>query len=165
MWRTHLRRTVPLMTCCLFVVVGVVLAQSGMMAKRNVIAERKQLMKNSSGNFKDAKAKAKDGQLARIAINAQTMAINARHIPLLYPEGSMGTEELKTRAKLEIWQDWEGFTAAAKQLQNAAMKLSKLTKDAEKMGTTGEQVAEAFKAVGGACKNCHKKFRVPKKKK
>ncbi len=39
-----------------------------------------------------------------------------------------------------------------------------LTKNADKKGVTGEQVSQAIKTLGGACGNCHKKFRQSKKK-
>lgn len=139
-------------------------ANSGPMAKDGVIAERKELMKNTAGNFKDARQKAKSGAFARMAVNAQTVAINARHIPALFPVGSQGTAETKSRAKAGIWQDWDGYLAANQQLQEAANKLYTLTKDADKMGVSGAEIDAAIKAVGGSCKNCHKKFRVPKKK-
>lgn len=158
---------------CLAALLGCMPEQQGMMMakddsmmqKKSVIDDRKEVMRNTSGHFKDLRQKAKDEQLAQIAINAHTMAINARHIPMLFPEGSMGTPEVKSRAKPEIWQDWNGFTAAAKRFEDAATDLMKLTKDADKMGVTGMQVGTAVKAVGAACKNCHKKFRAPKKKK
>jgi len=162
------RRTMRVVTGCLslFAVLGwIALANSDMMAKGDVIAERKELFKNNSGNFKDAREKAKAGAFASIAVNAQTIAINARHIPALFPAGSMGKPEDKSRAKPEIWEDWNGFTDASQQLQDAANKLYNLTKDAGKMAVTEAQVTEAIKAVGGACKNCHDKFRVPKKEK
>jgi cytochrome c556 len=149
--------------CVVGVLSSGVLAQSGMMGERDVIAERQELMKNTGGNFKDLSQKAKEGQFARIAVNAHTIAINARHIPILFPKGSMGTAEQKSRAKAEIWQDWEGFTAAAKKAQEAAMDLMNLTKDADKMAVTAEQVAASREALLDACKACHKKFRVPKK--
>jgi cytochrome c556 len=162
------RYTLTVATGCisLFAVLGwVAIANSDAMGKGDVIAERKELMKNTSGNFKDAREKAKAGAYARIAINAQTIAINARHIPGLFPAGSTGSPEDKSRAKAEIWQDWDGFKAASQQLQDAASDLYKLTKEADKMAVTEAQVTEALKAIGGACKNCHDKFRVPKKKK
>ena len=143
---------------------GSMMAKDDTMALKKVIDGRKELMRNTSAHFKDLREKAKEGQVAAIAVNAHTMAINARHIPGLYPTGSMGTPEIKSRAKAEIWQDWDGYTAAAKQLENAATDLMKLTKDADKMGVGSAQVDASIKAVGGACKNCHDKFRVPQKK-
>lgn len=166
--RKNWQYTLRVVTGCLslFAVLGwIALASSDTMAKGDVIADRKELFKNNSANFKDAREKAKAGTFARIAVNAQTIAINARHIPALFPAGSMGSPEDKSRAKPEIWQDWDGFTEASQQLQDAANNLYKLTKDADKMAVTEAQVTEALKALGGACKNCHDKFRVPKKKK
>jgi cytochrome c556 len=141
------------------------MAKDDTMQTKKVIDGRKELMRNTSGHFKDLRQKAKDGQLAQIAVNAHTIAINARHVPALYPEGSLGTPEIKSRAKAEIWQDWNGFAAAAKQLEDAATDLMQLTKNADKAGVNSAQVGAAIKAIGGACKNCHDKFRVPKKKK
>jgi cytochrome c556 len=144
---------------------GTTMAPDNTMQKKQVIDGRKELMRNTSGHFKDLRQKAKDGQLTQIAVNAQTMAINARHIPALYPAGTLGTPEIKSRAKPEIWQDWNGFKASAKQLEDAATNLMQLTKNAGKMGVTSAQVNIAVKAIGDTCKNCHKKFRLPKKKK
>lgn len=135
------------------------------MAKKGVIAERKELMKNTSGNFKDARTKAKAGEYARLAINAQNIALNARQISDLFPVGSQGTAADKSRAKAEIWKDWDGFLAAQQKLQEAATHLYTLTEKADKMPVSKAQVSESLKALGGACKNCHDKFRVPKKKK
>lgn len=144
---------------------GGTMVQDNTMQTKKVIDGRKELMRNTSGHFKDLRQKAKDGQLAQIAVNAQTIAINARHIPALFPAGTLGTPEIKSRAKPEIWQDWDGFKAASQQLEEAATNLAKLTKDADKMGVTSAQVNTAVKAIGDTCKNCHKKFRAPKKKK
>ena len=161
-WRYTSMRMIGVIS--LSVILGwTVFVYSGPMAKDGVIAERKELMKNTSGNFKDARDKAKTKAFARIAVNAQTLAINARHIPALFPAGSQGMAEDKSRAKPEIWQDWEGYLAASQQFQDAATKLYTLTKDADKTGVGGAEVDAAIKAIGGACKNCHDKFRVPKK--
>jgi cytochrome c556 len=90
--------------------------------------------------------------------------MNARHIPSLFPAGSLGTAEIESRAKAEIWQDWESFTATAKQAQDAALALLALTKDADEHAVAQEQIVEATKALGQACKSCHKKFRIPKRR-
>lgn len=164
----NVKRGLAVTTICLSLagVLGwTALSQSDMGSERDVIAERQELMKNTGGNFKDLKLKAKEGQFARISVNAQTISINARHIPMLFPKGSMGTPEKKSRAKVEIWQNWDEFTAAAKKLQDSAMALTKLTQDADKMAVTQAQVDEAMKGLGESCKGCHKEFRVPKKKK
>ena len=155
----------PALLACTAEQHGTTMASDNTMQMKKVIDGREELMRNTSGHFKDLQQKAKGGQLAQIAVNAQTIAINARHIPALFPAGSTGSPEDKSRAKAEIWQDWNGFTADAKQLEDAATKLMQLTENADKMGATSAQVNTAVKAVGEACKSCHKKFRAPKKKK
>lgn len=139
-------------------------AQSDMADKRRLIAERQELMKNTAANFKDMSQKARDGQIARMMVNAHTIAINARHIPLLFPQGSMGTEEIESRAKADIWQDWPGFTTAAKNAQDAAKALLELTQNAETMAVSQDRIGAALKTLGEACKNCHKQFRQPKER-
>lgn len=139
-------------------------AQGDTMQRQKVIDDRKALMRNTSGHFKDLRQKAKDGQIAQVTVNAQTIAINARHIPALFPTGSLGTPEIESRAKADIWQDWNDFTADARRLEDAATDLMQLTQDADKMAVSSVQVDVAIKAVGGACKNCHDKFRAAKKK-
>lgn len=165
-WKRGMRLAMGV--CCLVGVLGwAIMVQGSMDDERDVVAERQELMKNTGGNFKDMRTKAKEGQYARMAINAHTIAINARHIPMLFPEDSMGTPEQESRAKPEIWEDWNGFTASSKDVQDAAMKLVELTNDADKEEVTvsEDQINQAVKNLGEACKSCHEKFRVPKEQK
>jgi cytochrome c556 len=69
---------------------------------------------------KDIQAKAKANDIEAIAVNAGTIAINATHIPVLFPQGSAAE---KSRAKPEIWQKWTHFAADAKALQTMAEQL------------------------------------------
>lgn len=164
-WKRRAQLTV--VVCCLLGMLGgAMIVQGSMDDERDVVAERQELMKNTGGNFKDMRQKAKDGQFDRMAINAHTIAINARHIPMLFPEGSMGRPEQESRAKPEIWQEWDEFTTSAKQTHDAAMKIVMLTKDAGEKAVTvsAADVNQALKELGEACKGCHEEFRKPKKK-
>jgi len=67
-----------------------------------------------------------------------------------------GPEAGKTRALPEIWTKADDFTAAQKVLTERAPKLLAAAKAKDQPG-----VMAAFKDVGGACKNCHDKFRAP----
>ena len=58
-------------------------------------------MKNNAAHFRDLRQKTMDGQLTRIAVNAQSIAMNARRIPTLFPAGSLGTVELPARVKAD----------------------------------------------------------------
>ena len=79
----------------------------------DVVADRQRLMKLNGASWADAQAKFKAGNIEGIAVNAETMAINSEHIPMLFPQGSL-TE--KSKAKPEIWQKWPEFESAANNL-------------------------------------------------
>ena len=72
----------------------------------------------------------------------------------LFPKGS-GAAAGKTRAKDEIWSDWDGFTKAAKALETESAKLIEVAKGGD-MKAIAAQVAAMGKDGCGAC---HKEFR------
>ena len=83
----------------------------------------------------------------------EAMAARFDELRNLFPPGSdKGPPE--TYAKAEIWSDPEGFAAALDQAMNASLALAGVTDEA--------QLKEAVGNVGGACKNCHDKYRRPK---
>ena len=47
----------------------------------DIVADRQRLMKLNGASWADAQAKFKAGQIDAIAVNAETMALNAQHIP------------------------------------------------------------------------------------
>jgi cytochrome c556 len=63
----------------------------------------------------------------------------------------------KTDAKADIWQDWDKFAAAAKELEEESGKLATVAQSGDMMA-----IAAQVKAVGKACGGCHKPFRKPK---
>src|SRR5437899_2082070 len=82
------------------------------MGSGDIVADRQRLMKLNGASWADAQAKFKAGNIEGIAVNAETMAINSEHIPMLFPQGSL-TE--KSKAKPEIWQKWPEFESAGEQ--------------------------------------------------
>lgn len=102
-------------------VVGITAAQSASrVGSGDVVADRLRLMKLNGASLADLQAKAKAGSIEAIAVNAETIAMNAQHIPLLFPPGSV-TE--KSRARPDIWQKRAEFENAAGNLQTLAEKL------------------------------------------
>jgi cytochrome c556 len=107
------------------------------------------------------------GELAKIAkketkFDAATVKANAEIIhdklgvaKALFPEGSGQGQGLKTRALPEIWTDHATFEAALTRAEEASLAMSKVTSEKEFM--------PALEKLGGACKNCHDKFRKPEK--
>ncbi len=72
-----------------------------------------------------------------------------------FPKGT-GPEAGKTRALPEIWTDAAGFAAAMKMFEDRTPALA-----AAANAKDIDAVKKAFREVGGACKNCHDKFRAP----
>ena len=123
-------------------------------ARAPAVMERQKLMKANGEAWKGAQAKAKAGNLAGVATDADTMAQNAKKIPALFPPGSL---EGKTAAKPVIWQKWAEFEAAAKNYEVEAGKL----RDTAKTGNA-EATQALVKDFGRkACGTCHTPFRVP----
>jgi cytochrome c556 len=137
-------------------VTGVALAQMAKVGSGDIIADRQRLMKLNGGSWRDAQDKLKAGNIEAIVVNAETMAINAQHIPSLFPKDSLSD---KSAAKPEIWQKWSEFESAAKNLETWAVKL----RDAAK-NKNGDEVQAIAKDFGrNACGTCHTPFRVPPK--
>ena len=120
----------------------------------DVVADRQRVMKLQGASWADIQAKVKAGNIEAIAVNAETLAMTARQIPALFPEGSL-TE--KSKAKPDIWQKWPEFQAAAKNLETQAEKL----RDAAR--AKNEQLTQDIVKDFGrtACGTCHTPFRQP----
>jgi cytochrome c556 len=101
---------------------------------------------------KDIQAKAKVGNTEAIAANAETIAINAMHIPILFPAGSLAE---KSRAKPEIWQKWTEFEADATQAMAEKLRDAAQAKNAE---ATRAVVRDFQKQT---CDTCHTPSRAP----
>lgn len=63
----------------------------------------------------------------------------------------------ETDAKPEIWSDWEGFTTAARQLEEESEKLYKMAESGE---TTSSLISQV-QSVGKTCGGCHDQYRKP----
>lgn len=119
----------------------------------DVIAKRNRVMKSNGYNVEDIKDKQKAGKIEDIEVNALNIALNAGQIPSLFPQGSLGG---KTRAKPEIWQNWQDFVARARELEVQAEALEKLAEAGNKGG-----VASQLPKIEAACQACHDRFRTP----
>jgi len=129
-------------------------AQSGKVGSGDVVADRQRLMKLNGASWRDAQDKAKAGNIEAIAVNAETMAINAQHITALFPPGSLTD---KSKAKPEIWQRWSEFEGAAKHMQAKAEELRDAARAKDQAKVDG-----LMKEFGRqACGTCHQPFRQP----
>lgn len=124
---------------------------------KDVIALRTYLMENVGDNAKELDKKIKAGDSAAAKVNAQAIALHAMRVPDLFPQGSTSAT---SRAKDEIWQQWDEFVKGANTLKTEADTLAVTIAD----GKTDEVTSQA-KKMFGACKSCHDNFRKPEEKK
>ena len=99
--------------------------------------------------------KLKAGNIEAIAVNAEVIAINAGHIPALFPKGS---DTQASYAKPEVWEKWQEFEADAKNMETWAEKLRDTAKSKDAAAT--EAIMKEFGAK--TCGTCHTPFCRPK---
>lgn len=94
----------------------------------------------------------------RFPDQALALHLSSKDLVKMFPAGT-GADKLKTRARPEIWRDWDTFQATAGKLVAETAKLVEVSKSGD---------FEAFKAqyaaVGKVCSACHEPFRMPLKK-
>lgn len=150
--RRQLRTSIVIGSLTALVAAGC--AGSMKMGSGDIVADRQRLMKLNGASWADVQAKAKANNVEAIAVNAETMALNAMHIPSLFPEGSLTD---KSKAKPEVWQKWAEFEKAAKNMQAEAEKL----RDAARAKNADLTQAIVKDFGRKACGTCHTPFRVP----
>jgi len=151
----NLRFSILVASLVTLVIVGFAAAQGAPnVGSGDVVADRQRLMKLNGASWADAQAKFKAGNIEAIAVNAETIALNAMHIPLLFPQGSLTD---KSNAKPEIWEKRAEFEGAAKNLQAWAEKLRDTAKTKDAAAT--EAVMKDFGRQ--TCAACHTSFRKP----
>lgn len=116
--------------------------------------ERHEAMETVQESFKPLRAiavKEAPFDAAVVKKNATTILEQLKAAHGMFPEGSGGGD---TRAKAEIWSDRAGFDQAMKDAQAAAAAMAAVTEESA--------FVPAMKALGGTCKGCHDKYRLPK---
>ena len=119
-----------------------------------IIAARQAAYDLMGANAADIKRAidSKTSDVKPYAANAKAISKWAKNVPAMFPTGTEQGGD--TKALPAIWSDRSGFEAAAAKLVSASDELAKA---AEANDT--EAFGNAFKAVGGACGNCHKNYR------
>ncbi|MYJ72089.1 MAG: cytochrome c [Rhodospirillaceae bacterium] len=123
----------------------------------DAIQTRKAVMASIGAHMNGIKAgmAAKNGKL--VAGHAGAIAALAPILPGLFPKGS-GPESGETRAKAEIWQQWDRFVATTKALRKEAEELALVTE----LGDMAEIAAQFGTMARAGCGACHRPFRAPK---
>ncbi len=128
------------------------LSASGAMAQ-NEIEGRQKLMKGFSAATKEVKAAVEKKDYATVAVKVKDIAdsLDMAAFAKNWPHNST---DAKSRAKPEVWQKWNDFMLTAWDGQQRALSLVDAAKS-----KNDAKVAEAYKAFGPVCVDCHKSFR------
>ncbi|QTI80216.1 cytochrome c [Roseomonas marmotae] len=121
------------------------------LAQEDVVAQRKQLMKNIGSHMEAIKAVVDaSGPSGSIAPRAEEIHRSFANLPALFPPGT--TEN--TKARPEVWSERAGFERAAANASQAAATLASTAASGD-----GAATASAFREMGGACGACHRNYR------
>ena len=113
--------------------------------------ERKANFKANAAAMKAINAALGGGDFDAAITQATTIADWARVMPDYFPENSdMGD----TKARPDIWTDFDDFKIRASANEKAALKLISTAKTGDASATIG-----ALKQLGGTCKSCHENFK------
>jgi cytochrome c556 len=123
-----------------------------------IIKARQTHLKDMGAAFKTVRDQTRkpEPEMVQVKEAAAVIAKAAAAIDTWFPKGSGPDSKFETDAKAEIWADPQGFATAAKALKAEAPKLQQLANANDVAGVKG-QVGK----LGGACKGCHDKYRVP----
>jgi len=123
----------------------------------NIIKYRQELMKTNAGHARDI------GMILRgdvpfdarhIREHAEAILAMSKLIIQCFPKGS-GQAAGQTRAKDEIWTQWDKFMAAAVTLQKETEKLIEVTRT----GNMSEITTQMVIVGKNSCGDCHETFR------
>jgi cytochrome c556 len=134
--------------------IGIAGAWGVVRAAEGPAQQRHEAMETVQDSFKPLRAiavKEAPFDAAVVDKNAATILDKLKEAHGLFPEGSGGGD---SRAKAEIWSDRAGFDQAMKEAQDAAAALAAVKEEAD--------FVPAMRALGGTCKGCHDKYRLPK---
>ena len=120
-------------------------------ANADIIADRKAGFKRNADSMKAIAAAIGSGDYQTVISRAEGIASWASKIPSYFPEGSDSGD---TKARAEIWFEFDAFKAKAKANETAAQTLV----TAAKSGDQGAMTA-GLKNLGASCKSCHSDFK------
>ncbi len=144
----------------IFALFTIVLVLSGATASYSsepdkIINYRKVLMKATASHITAIASivRSDTSYISHINVHANAIANIASIMPATFPEGTL---EGNTRAKTEIWSDWQNFVLLAAELESAALMLAKTSDSGDK-----KTLSDGLNNIGKACGSCHELFRKP----
>ncbi|XDZ64784.1 cytochrome c [Alphaproteobacteria bacterium LSUCC0684] len=120
-------------------------------ASADVIGERKANFRKNVDALKAINTAIPEGDHAAVAAAASVVANWSRDMTAFFPKGS---DEGDTKARPEIWMEWEKFVSLAKNAEDSALALAQLAK-----AGNAEALPGALNTLGASCKACHNSFK------
>ena len=120
-------------------------------AQADVISDRKAGFKGNVAAMKKIQAAIGRGDLAAVREGALEIADWSSRMIDYFPEGS---DTGDTKARAEIWFNFDDFTARAGNAEKAALALASLAEAGHQ-----DQLMDGLKNLGGTCKACHSSYK------
>ena len=120
-------------------------------AQADVISDRKAGFKGNVAAMKKIQAAIGSGDLAAVREGALEIADWSSRMIDYFPEGS---DTGDTKARAEIWFNFDDFTSRAGNAENAALALASLAEAGHQ-----DQLMDGLKNLGGTCKACHSSYK------
>ena len=121
-----------------------------LIAEADVIAERKANFRTNVAAMKAINAALGGGDFDVVITQATTIADWAWVMPDYFPENSDMDD---TKARADIWMDFNGFKSRASANEKAELKLTSTAKTGDASATIG-----ALNQLGSICKSCHENY-------
>jgi cytochrome c556 len=116
-----------------------------------IVKERMDNFKATQGHLKAIGKLMRSQDYAAIIEHAEQIKVWADKMPEYFPEGSGGAP---SAAKARIWEDFDGFKAAAQTHATATQGIIEAAKAEDMTALTA-----AFRATADTCSGCHKVFK------
>ncbi len=123
-----------------------------------MVMQRMEAMKEISASMKTIAAMVKGEQPfdgAAVQAAAGVIAQHGKHMPHMFPEGTL---DKPTEALPVIWTRWDDFTGLARDMETGALALA----EAARTASAAQDIVPQLGEVGKSCKACHESFRLAK---
>ena len=120
-----------------------------------IMSERHDNFEKIGGSFRTIREQLRgDRDVAEVTAAAETINELAPQVATWFPAGTGPETGIETRALANIWEDQEGFNAAAERLVTQAGNMLEAAQSGDL-----DNVAGMVRNLGGACGGCHDNFR------
>ncbi|MDC0948233.1 cytochrome c [Gammaproteobacteria bacterium] len=144
----------PIAIALALLAAGATVVANGHDGAMGVVKERMDRMESIGKAMKALRGQVRENppNFAALGENVTVIQGAAEGIADLFPEGSGGEP---SEALPSVWEDWEGFVAAAEAMQTAADEFAAVIEAEDVI-----EVGDAYGNLGKTCKGCHTDYRM-----